>query len=134
MPVAPAAARIAQAAARPLARSRVGRLLVFGGFVGMRRPDAVAPPLGERMIRHAAAAAPALEDYVPMLHGLDLREPSALVGCRSLTVWGDIDVHARNGAIFAWSQPRFDGRCISFPATGEFPFSLLHCLSRINAH
>jgi len=118
LPAAPAAARVAEAAARPLAGSRAGRRLVFGGFVGMLYPDAVAPALGERMIRHAAAAAPALQDYVPKLHGLDLRDPSALVGCRSLTVWGEEDVHAPNGDLLAAA---LRGEAHVLPGCGHMP-------------
>jgi pimeloyl-ACP methyl ester carboxylesterase len=118
IPAAPAVARAAAAVARPLAATRAGRRLVFGGFVGMLRPDAVAPPLGERMIRHAAAAAPALEDYLPMLHGLDLRAPSALVGCRSLTVWGEGDVHAPNGVLLAAA---LRGETHVLPGCGHMP-------------
>jgi pimeloyl-ACP methyl ester carboxylesterase len=118
LPAAPAAARVAEALARPLAGSRLGRRVVFGGFVGMRRPDAVVPPLGERMIRHAAAAAPALADYLPMLRGLDLSEPSALVGCPSLTVWGEKDVHARNGDLLAAA---LRGEAHLLPGCGHMP-------------
>ena len=118
VPAAPAVARLAEAAARPLAGTRAGRGLVFGWFVGMRYPNAVAPPLGERMIRHAAAASTALEDYLPMLHGLDLREPSAMVGCRSLTIWGEDDVHAANGELLAAA---LRGTARVLPGCGHMP-------------
>jgi len=126
---APALGWVAETAARPLAATRPGRRLVFGSF-GMRRPHAVAPALGERMIRHAAAAAPALEDYLPELHGLDLREPSALVGCRSLTLWGEDDVHAPNGALLAAAlrgEARVLPRCGHMP-TLEAPFACRRAL------
>jgi pimeloyl-ACP methyl ester carboxylesterase len=118
LPAAPAAARLAQLAARPLARSRIGRTAVFGGVVGMARPHAVPPLLGERMIRHAAGAADALQDYLGELHGLDLREPSERVDCSSLTVWGDRDVHAPNGALLA-AALRGDAHIV--PACGHMP-------------
>ena len=118
LPAAPAAARMAWTLARPLAVSAAGRRLVFGWFVGMRRPDAVASPLGERMIRHAVAAAPALEDYLPGLRGLDLREPAALVGCRSLTIWGEHDVHAPNGDLLATA---LRGEAHVLPGCGHMP-------------
>jgi 3-oxoadipate enol-lactonase len=118
LPAAPAAARLARSCARPLATSRAGRTAVFGGFVGMARPQAVPPLLGERMIRHAAGAAAALQDYLPRLHGLDLREPSALVDCPSLTVWGDRDPHAPNGALLAGAL-RGDMRVL--PGCGHMP-------------
>lgn len=118
VPAAAAVARVAEAGARPLAATSAGRRLVFGWFVGMARPDAVAPPLGERMLRHAAAAAPALEDYLPMLRGLDLREPSSLVGCRSLTVWGEEDVHAPNGELLAAA---LRGEACVLPGCGHMP-------------
>jgi pimeloyl-ACP methyl ester carboxylesterase len=118
LPAAPAAARLAELAARPLARSRTGRRAVFGGFVGMADPHAVAPLLGERMIRHAAGAAAALHDYLPQLHGLDLREPSAKVDCRSLTIWGDRDVHAPNGALLTAA---LRGEAHIVPGCGHMP-------------
>ncbi|HEX2587168.1 MAG TPA: alpha/beta hydrolase [Gaiellales bacterium] len=130
VPAAAAVARVAEAAARPLAATPAGRRLVFGWFVGMRRPDAVAPPLGERMIRHAVAAAPALEDYLPKLHGLDLREPSALVACRSLTLWGEDDAHAPNGALLAAAlrgEARVLPQCGHMP-TLEAPFACRRAL------
>lgn len=130
LPAAAATARLADAVARPLAGSAAGRRLVFGWFVGMRRPDAVAPELGERMIRHAVAAAPSLEDYLPALHGLDLRAPAALIGCRSLTIWGEQDLHAPNGELLAAA---LRGEWQVLPGCGhmptlEAPFSLRRAL------
>ncbi len=118
LPAAPVAARAADAAAPRLARSSAGRGLVFGGFVGMRYPDAVDPALGEHLIRHAAAAGASLQDYLPQLKRLDLREAAAGVMCPSLTVWGAADAHAPNGELLAGA---LRGAAHVLPGCGHMP-------------
>ena len=102
LPVAPAVAAIARRAAPLAASTAIGRRFVFGWFVGMRRPQAVEPALGERLIRGAAAAASCLTDVLPELAHLGLDVTAAEVRCRSLTIWGDRDPHGlANGAELA---------------------------------
>jgi pimeloyl-ACP methyl ester carboxylesterase len=102
VPVAPVVAAAARALARPLAQSEAGRRFVFGWFVGMARPQAVDAQLGERLIRGAAHAAAQVAGVLPVLDGLDLRPIAAKVGCPSLVVWGDRDVHGlMNGSELA---------------------------------
>ena len=74
LPAAPVAAAAARLAAPLLAGSATGRRLVFGWFVGMAGPQLVRPALGQRMIRDAAAAWPALEGVMPELGRTDLAD------------------------------------------------------------
>jgi pimeloyl-ACP methyl ester carboxylesterase len=115
---APVAA--AARAAAPLAASTaIGRRFVFGWFVGMRRPQAVDPALGERLIRGAAAAAPCLADVLPELERLGLERPAAAVPCPALTVWGDCDPHGlANGPRLAAA---LHGEWARLPGCGHMP-------------
>ncbi|MDX6544680.1 MAG: hypothetical protein QOG02_454 [Gaiellales bacterium] len=95
-PAAPVVARAARVAATPAASSSLGRWLVFGGFVGMMRPEAVDPAMGAEMIRGAATAAPAIAPALAALEGLRLAEVAGQLSCPSLVIWGDRDSHAAN--------------------------------------
>ncbi|MDX6548020.1 MAG: hypothetical protein QOG33_1570 [Gaiellales bacterium] len=96
LPVAPVVACVARIAAAPVASSALGRRLVFGGFVGMARPDAVDPGMGAEMIRGAAAAAPAVAGALDALAGLRLTDVARRLRVPSLVIWGDRDSHAAN--------------------------------------
>ncbi|MDQ1535585.1 MAG: Alpha/beta hydrolase family, partial [Actinomycetota bacterium] len=93
---APAMAIAAGIAAVPVASSAHGRRLVFGGFVGMMRPDAVDPGMGAEMIRGAATATAAIGPALDALEGLRLAEVARQLNGPSLVVWGDRDSHAAN--------------------------------------
>ena len=95
LPAAPVVARAARVAAPPVASSAFGRRLVFGGFVGMVRPDAVDPGMGAEMIRGAATAAPVVAEALEALAGLRLAEVARQLR-PSLVIWGDRDSHAAN--------------------------------------
>jgi pimeloyl-ACP methyl ester carboxylesterase len=91
------ALRLSRAIARaaPLvaefARSRLGRWVVFGWFVGMVRPDAVDPATAADLIRSAATAEPSLHAMLTELQRLDVTDAARQVDCPSLVVWGALD-------------------------------------------
>ena len=112
-------AAIAGRAAPLAASTAIGRRFVFGWFVGMRRPQAVEPALGERLIRGAAAASSCLTDVLPELAHLGLDVTAAGVRCRSLTIWGDRDPHGlANGAELATA---LRGDRAVLPGCGHMP-------------
>jgi pimeloyl-ACP methyl ester carboxylesterase len=96
VPFAEAVAVAAGWSADGLASSAAGRRLVFGWFVGMARPQVVAPRMGAEMIRGAARAAPVVGEALEALDGLRLAEDAAALRLPALVVWGERDAHAGN--------------------------------------
>ncbi|HWG83826.1 MAG TPA: alpha/beta hydrolase [Gaiellales bacterium] len=118
LPAAPVAAAAARLAAPLLAGSATGRRLVFGWFVGMAGPQLVRPALGQRMIRDAAAAWPALEGVMPELGRTDLADVAGGADCPSLVVWGELDAHAGNGDALAAA---LGGERLALAGVGHMP-------------
>ncbi len=117
--MAPAVSVAARLLAPAVAATSIGRRLAFGWFVGVPQPDVVDQPLGTRLLRGAAAAAPALEEALPPLSGLDLRPVAARVGCRSLVIWGDRDSHAPGNGVELAAALR--GETAVLPGVGHMP-------------
>ena len=91
---------------------------MFGWFVGMAGPQLVPPALGQRMIRDAAAAWPALEGVMPELGRTDLADVARRADCPSLVVWGELDAHAGNGDALAGA---LGGERMALAGVGHMP-------------
>ena len=83
-----------------------------------QRPQLVRPALGQRMIRDAAAAWPALEGVMPELGRTDLADVARGAGCPSLVVWGELDAHAGNGDALAGA---LGGERLALAGVGHMP-------------
>lgn len=101
------------------ATGRVGRRVVFGWFVGMRRLDGLEPADARRMLRGAARAAPVVGAALPALEILDLASLAPRIQARTMIVWGEHDRSAwNNGPALA---DALGGEQVVLPGVGHMP-------------
>ncbi|MGZ4431511.1 MAG: alpha/beta fold hydrolase, partial [Gaiellales bacterium] len=113
--IAPGISRHADA----IARNPLGRRLVFGAFVNMRRVEAMDPAMGAALLRKAIMTEGAVADALEPMAEFDLRPAASSVHVPSLVIWGDHDRHGLvNGAALA---DALGAEAVELPGCGHMP-------------